>query len=231
MLSLLLLVACPAPSDIPAEPPTKMAPTDASEPQPSKGPTPEGVVDAGAGLPAPMDPAAPGAAAGAGVPPPPGAPPAGAPAPDGTPVAPPADPTGDNFAPKVPAAGSTDGQPVPVHPDREFQVTGGAGVKVSGSVSYAGAQKGTIRVDFLRAQERPGFPEIVGSLTLKTPGPFSVDVPQSLGKVQIVSYIDADGNGPSAGEAFGHPAKDTYDIETTAITGINITLQDERSDK
>lgn len=218
MLSLLLLVACPAPTDFPAEPPTQMGAAGQGEPQPSKGPTPEGVPETGPGAaPGPSGPdgaAMPGAA-----PLPPGGVPGTPPADGAVPGTPPP----ENLSPDSPPVTA-------VHPDLEFQVTG-AGVKVSGSVSYAGSQKGTIRVDFLRAQERPGFPEIVGSLSLKAPGPFSVDVPQSLGKVQIVSYIDADGNGPSAGEAFGHPPKDVYDIETTAITGVDITLRDEQQEK
>jgi len=217
MLSLLLLVACPAPTDFPAEPPTQMGAPGQGEPQPSKGPTPEGVPETGpATAQGPVGPdgaPSPGAA-----PIPPG----------GAPASPPADGTVPSTPPDPNAPG---GLPVTtIHPDREFQVTG-TGVKVSGSVTYAGGQKGTIRVDFLRAQERPGFPEIVGSLSLKAPGPFSVDVPQSLGKVQIVSYIDGDGNGPSEGEAFGHAPKDVYDIETTAITGIDITLKDEPNEK
>lgn len=218
MLSLLLLVACPAPTDFPAEPPTQMGAAGQGEPQPSKGPTPEGVPETGPGAPGgPSDPTGAPPEGAAPVPPPAGP---GTPPPEGSVPGTPPPATVDPSAPPVTA----------VHPDREFQVTG-TGVKVSGSVSYAGSQKGTIRVDFLRAQERPGFPEIVGSLSLKAPGPFSVDVPQSLGKVQIVSYVDADGNGPSPGEAFGHPPKDVYDIETTAITGIDITLRDEPQDK
>lgn len=216
MLSLLLLVACPAPTDFPAEPPTQMGAPGQGEPQPSKGPTPEGVPETGPGaVGGPSDPN--------------GAPPSDAAIPTlGGPGTPPPEGT----VPSTPPASVDPSSPpvTAVHPDREFQVTG-AGVKVSGSVTYAGSQTGTIRVDFLRAQERPGFPEIVGSLSLKAPGPFSVDVPQSLGKVQIVSYIDADGNGPSAGEAFGHPPKDVYDIETTAITGVDITLRDEQQEK
>lgn len=139
------------------------------------------------------------------------------------PPGPPADGAGapdpNNNAPPAPPA-------VPVHPGTPIEATG-SGVSVSGTTSYAGSQKGTIRVDFLRQGAQGTGPELVGSLTLKEFGPFSVEVPPSLGKVVIVAYIDANGDGPSEGEARGHAPLDRYEIGTSSITGVDITLSDE----
>lgn len=230
MLCLLTLLACADPLDVPPEAPTAMEKGEKpAEGDPNMGAPPDGKQ--------PGDPNGdPNAMAGGPGAPPgtPGAPPGAPGTPPGGPDAPPADPSA---APLPPPAGGTPpgpgAPPVPVakHPDKEFNVEAGKGVKVSGSVIYSGSQKGTVRVDFLRQEDKLGFPEIVGSLTLKAPGPFDIDVPQNLGKVRVVAYIDADGNGPSEGEAMGRAPKDTYDIEATPITGIDITLSDVQAPK
>ncbi len=215
MIALLMLLACSDAREMPADAPENGKYGAEKGGDPKGGPGAEGKGgpgDDGKGGPG-GDPN--GAAGGDPKGGPGGGPPGGAPG------------EGGAGAPLPPQDGTQEPAKVVVHPDVEFQVEGGKGVKVSGSVTYTGSQKGTIRVDFLRAQDKAGFPEIVGSLTLKAPGPFSVDVPQNLGKVQIVAYVDADGNGPSDGEAAGHPPKDNYDIETDPVSGVDITLSED----
>lgn len=81
-----------------------------------------------------------------------------------------------------------------------FQVEPGQGVKLSGTVSYAGTATGTYRIDFLRAAEGSGFPELLHAISMDKAGTWEVEAPKAAGKIHIVSYLDAGEDGPSAGE-------------------------------
>lgn len=133
--------------------------------------------------------------------PPPGAPPPGSPPPGAAPTA-----TGG------------------VRPNTAFQVAPGQGIKISGTVSYAGTRKGDLRVDFLRSN-LGSFPELVHSVTLPQPGAFEVEAPKGFGEVSVVAFLDADGNGPSDGEPAAR-VDGTLKIEDKDIGGITLTLSD-----
>ncbi|MFN7143912.1 MAG: hypothetical protein ACK4YP_09065 [Myxococcota bacterium] len=106
-----------------------------------------------------------------------------------------------------------------------FQVTAGEGVKLSGTVSYAGTKTGPVTVDFLRQAQGGTFPELVHSVTLPAPGPFEVEAPKDAGDIAIVAFIDSNGNGPDPGEPAGR-VKDMVKVGAEPVTGLEIALSD-----
>ena len=137
-----------------------------------------------------------------------GAPPGG-----GAPGAPPPEGGGP------PPAGG--GRPAPTG----FAVEPGQGVKLSGSVSDPGTATGTYRIDFLRAAEGAGFPELLHAMSMDKPGTWEVEAPKSAGKVHIVSYLDAGEDGPSSGEPavlYANPVE----IAEVPIADIALVLSD-----
>jgi hypothetical protein len=106
-----------------------------------------------------------------------------------------------------------------------FEVTPGQGVKISGSIAYKGTKTGTICVDFLKQGKDNDFPELVDSITLDKMGPFEVEAPKDFGDVWIVSFIDANGNGPDAGEPAAR-VKDAVKIGSENISNITLELSD-----
>jgi hypothetical protein len=115
------------------------------------------------------------------------------------------------------------GASTPVHPGAtSFQLTAGSGVKVSGTITWAGETAGTLRVDVLRKPTSGGsFPELLHSMSLEKSGPFEFEAPKGTGAVGIVAYYDTDGNGPSATEP---AAAREVDIENDPIAGVDLTL-------
>lgn len=107
-----------------------------------------------------------------------------------------------------------------------FQVEPGQGVKITGTVTYPGTATGTYRIDFLRAAEGAGFPELLHSLSMDKPGTWEVEAPKSAGKVHVVSYLDAAEDGPSAGEPAVLYGK-ALDIESDPITDVALVLSDD----
>jgi hypothetical protein len=104
-------------------------------------------------------------------------------------------------------------------------VEAGQGVKLSGTLSYAGTQTGTITIDFLKQSENSGFPDLAHTLTLEKPGPWEVEVPKGAGKFWIVSFVDTNGNGPDPAEPAGRVA-DAITVEEAGISGLDITISD-----
>ena len=120
--------------------------------------------------------------------------------------------------PGAPAAGAG------MRPAASFEVPAGTGVKVSGTVVYAGSKTGQYRIDFLKPN-KGSFPELLHSITLDKPGAWEIEAPKGTGEVAVVGFLDADGNGPSDGE----PAALTdppLTIGDKAITGVTLTLSD-----
>lgn len=111
-----------------------------------------------------------------------------------------------------------------VRPNSTFQVAAGQGVKLSGTVTYEGAKKGDLRVDFLRSN-MGSFPELVHSLTLPQPGAFEVEAPKGFGEVSVVAFLDADGNGPSDGEPAAR-IEGTLKIEDQDLPNLVLALTD-----
>ncbi len=132
----------------------------------------------------------------------------------------PRDANGAPMAPPQDGAGPGGGRPQVVG----FKVEPGTGVKLSGDITYTGTRTGTLRVDFLKNSEGGSFPELVNTIALDKPGPWSVEAPKDLGDISIVSFIDADDNGPSDGEPAGKIDKTT--VAGADIAKLDITLSD-----
>ncbi len=95
-------------------------------------------------------------------------------------------------------------------------------ITISGSVSYAGAAQGTIRLEFLQLGEgRP--PELVHTQTLDAMGAFSLQAPKGFGEVYAVSFIDIDGDGPSPTDPAGMAPITIVDAD---LAGIVLALSD-----
>ena len=79
-----------------------------------------------------------------------------------------------------------------------FVVTAGEGVKVSGTVAYAGTLEGKFHVDFVEAPQPGHFPKLVHSVLVPSAGAWEVEVPKAYGKVGVMAYLDLGGDGPTA---------------------------------
>lgn len=220
MLTFLALIACADPL-----------------PAPSGAPMP-GPADPGAGAP-------PTESTTMGAPPPGGLPegqvPPGGPAdpnamPGGDPAAMPGgDPTAMPSAPgQPPPDGLPGGQPVPGDPSAApppagaapgLAVEAGKGVKISGTLAYAGSKTGIYHIDILQSGGEGKQPLVVGSLSPKAAGPFEIEVPQNFGEVGVYAYLDVDGDGLSPVDpAGGHDGM--LKVGTTAIPGTDLKIVD-----
>lgn len=106
-----------------------------------------------------------------------------------------------------------------------FQVQSGAGVTLSGTVSYEGALDGVLRVDFLKNYPDQPLPELLHTVSLEEPGPFSVEAPMNLGQISVVAFVDTNENGPSEGEPIAHI--EAIDVGERDFPGITLQLSDE----
>ncbi len=106
----------------------------------------------------------------------------------------------------------------------KFNVAAGEGVKLSGTILYAGTKKGKLKVDFLKNKKDVLFPELMHSITLDATGPWSVEAPKDLGDISIVSFLDSDDNGPSPGEPAG--MIETATVAAVDVPSLHITLSD-----
>ena len=140
-----------------------------------------------------------------------------APAPDASNGTPPA----MDGAPQPPGQGGGQQGGPPTMPS--FTVEPGAGVKISGEVTYAGATKGTARIDIFQVGS-DGRPMIMHVLMLEKTGPWELEVPKGTGKVNLLAFIDTEGNGPQLAEPSAL-MKDV-NIEEAAVPSLNFALVD-----
>jgi hypothetical protein len=106
-----------------------------------------------------------------------------------------------------------------------FKLLPGAGVKLSGTVAYAGSQKGQLRVEILQDRGEGNDPLLVSALDLDKPGPWSIRAPKNYGKILVIAYVDSDMNGPRPGEAMGdYPGAVT--VGAVDIAGLDVTVLD-----
>lgn len=103
--------------------------------------------------------------------------------------------------------------------DARWELAEGEGVLISGTVTYTGSKQGSVRMDFL-TQEGNQPPNLVHAAAARALGEFSVQAPKEFGKVHIVAFIDAAGDGPSADD----PAA-TVSLEIGAEPIANIALE------
>lgn len=99
----------------------------------------------------------------------------------------------------------------------------GTGVKLSGEFKYSGTATGTLRVDFFQVGS-DARPMILHALTLEKAGPWEVEVPKGLGKIHVLAFIDATGNGPQLAEP-SFLMKD-LDVQQVAMPGLELAVAD-----
>jgi hypothetical protein len=102
-----------------------------------------------------------------------------------------------------------------------FDVTDGS-VKISGTIDYPGEVTGRIRLDYL-VQEGIAAPSLVHTAELTSMGDWSEDVPTDFGKLMIVAFIDADGDGPNSGDP---AARLEIEVGSEDVTGLALVLDD-----
>ncbi len=131
-------------------------------------------------------------------------------------------PGGPGGAPGGPGGG---GQQPPPLGMAKFEVAPGEGVKLSGTITYAGTKTGAVHVDFLRAPENGSYPQLLHSISIAAVGPWEVEAPKGTGKVGIVAYVDLAGDGPNDGDPAARVAG-LVDVANDAIAGLDVTLLD-----
>lgn len=104
----------------------------------------------------------------------------------------------------------------------DFNVADGAGVVVSGTLTYEGTQTGQLRIEFL-ATEDDAPPRLLHVEKLESLGPFSVSTPPNTGPVALVAFLDVNGDGPSATDPAG---LSRIAIEETNLDGVTLVLSD-----
>ena len=109
--------------------------------------------------------------------------------------------------------------------DRPVGIYTPNGVALAGDIEYRGNLRGHLRMDIVRKTGNRDMPiEVVHATTLPEIGSFRVDVEVDLGKVDIIVFIDKEGNGPDAYE----PLETLEDIRVgfQDVTGLKFNLID-----
>jgi hypothetical protein len=88
---------------------------------------------------------------------------------------------------------------------------------------YRTSDYATARIDIFQVGS-DGRPMIMHVLMLEKTGPWELEVPKGTGKVNMLAFIDTEGNGPQLAEPSAL-MKDV-DIEDAPITGLKFTLVD-----
>lgn len=118
--------------------------------------------------------------------------------------------------------GGGGGSPGPAQDVADWTEIEGDAVTLSGTLTYAGSKKGSLRLDFLGAGSLGGLQH---TTTLDAVGPWSVQAPASLGEVYVVAFVDLDSDGPSPTDPAGRTA-DTVTVGAEDVAGIDIELSD-----
>lgn len=114
--------------------------------------------------------------------------------------------------------GSGEPQPFSNPNDARFSVQPDSAVKLSGTFQYDGDVTGSYRIDFQR-QEGSAPPMLVHAIELEQPGEFSVDVPKGYGEIQLLGFVDAKSDGPTADDPVGR-TREPIIIGEEDITGV-----------
>jgi hypothetical protein len=106
----------------------------------------------------------------------------------------------------------------PRHVALEIETDGG--VALTGTVQWEGDSDGVLRIDVLTLYDgRP--PELIHQSSLEAGGEFAFELPQDLGEVHLVAYLDRNNNGPSAGEPV---ATQVVQVGSSEISPISLVL-------
>lgn len=121
-----------------------------------------------------------------------------------------------------PGGGAPNGRPEPAG----FGIEAGTGVKISGEITYAGTNKGTIYYDVL-SKGQDNMPALVYSGKLDAPGPFEFEAKKEFGEVYVVAFLDVNGSGstPEPTEPAGR-VTGTVDIGSEPVANVSIVLSD-----
>ena len=122
-----------------------------------------------------------------------------------------------------PAPAGSDANQGPPPAPGSFDIPEGAGVIVSGNLTYQGAKTGEVRIDFLQ-REGDAPPQLLHVEILDNVGAFSISTPPNLGETTLVAFIDVDQDGPSATDPAGIQS---IVIEEGALANLEIALSDE----
>jgi hypothetical protein len=106
-----------------------------------------------------------------------------------------------------------------------FDVVPGEGVKLSGTVSYAGTSAGKFHIDFVEEPQPGHFPKLVHSLLVDKAGAWEVEVPKAYGKVGVMGYLDVAGDGPTATDPAAR-VPGLVEVGEVDITGLAIICSD-----
>ncbi len=114
--------------------------------------------------------------------------------------------------------------PVPPeeHGTVQFDLNPGTGVKLSGTLSYAGEQVGPLLLQVVILQPNQP-PELKHSQVQAEFGEFEVEVPRHLGKTTLVSFVDVENDGPSETDP---AAFLSLEIGSREKTGLIMELSD-----
>jgi hypothetical protein len=107
-----------------------------------------------------------------------------------------------------------------------WAVKQGEGVTLSGTFAYEGVKTGKYRMDFRATPENGGPPGLVHTLELQGPGEWTTSAPKNAGKVDIIAFIDVDGDGPTEGDPAG-ATPDPIEVLEAPIADISIPVTDE----
>ncbi len=118
-----------------------------------------------------------------------------------------------------PAAEVEDVGPDGGGPDRDAPIT----ARLEGTLVYEEFTGGMLQVDVVA--EKGGSPQVVGMDRYEQPGAFRIAVRGEFDSVALVVYVDADGDGPSAGdlrvEYSGNPISL---VDTEVVEGLVVDL-------
>jgi hypothetical protein len=101
----------------------------------------------------------------------------------------------------------------------------GAGVTVTGEITYQGLTEGDLLIDVLTV---PGdIPaSAVYHLVCGAPGPLEATLPRDLGEVMLVAYLDTDRDGPDDDDPAGLIAAGPITVADDDIEGVAITISE-----
>ncbi|MCB9780417.1 MAG: hypothetical protein H6742_17765 [Alphaproteobacteria bacterium] len=103
-----------------------------------------------------------------------------------------------------------------------FSGVEGDRVTVSGTLTWEG--DGRVDLDIFQVDAAsPGGRKIAGKLRLE-PGPWSVEVPVSVGSLEFEAFVDVDSDGPTATDPAGRYAGNPLTIGDSDIDGVDITI-------
>ena len=145
------------------------------------------------------------------------------------PVEVPASPDGSPGGGEAGAGGPGTGPATPGGnaPDQaRWSVKAGEGVELSGTYAYEGSKTGKFRMDFRTVPEGSSPPALVHTLELSGPGEWKTRAPVDAGPIDIIAFIDVDGDGPTSGDPGGMTAEPVV-VGSEDISGVVITVSDE----